>query len=256
MTAQLVLVADGAYPHDPYSILPPDCHIWAGYVGGHTPHIWTSAEVDRAESDGLEWLGIWTGPDLRAITMADAQADAAGCIAAYRALGYGFDRPALYDVEAAAYFANPLMTAAAAERWCALMRAAGWVKATWYGPCASSAGWRACWDAPRPVSLSPGVFGVQFAHGLAGDAFDLSVFDANWIGAKVSATGPENWDAADLAVLRHELSYVINAIADGSNSVYSNDTPVKELETEISHLPIGTGTAVSYTGTVELHPGT
>lgn len=52
----LVRGFDAAYPPD---TAPPGCAVAAGYLGGNTPHPWTTAEWQRFQH--LYQIGIWTG---------------------------------------------------------------------------------------------------------------------------------------------------------------------------------------------------
>lgn len=175
--ADLVLVADGSTPQDDYSFLPPGVRAWGFYVGGHTAHSWTAAEVAHLEAAGYPGWGIWTAVQGRAINTADAQADAAGMLAGLERLNRPKILPVIYDVEYSTWAAGPTMTQVAAARWVAIMKASGYPNALWYGPWASTAPWRARWNGARPLTLPPGVVGIQYDHALANDAYDISVFD-------------------------------------------------------------------------------
>jgi hypothetical protein len=175
--AELIRVADGAYPQPNYDFLPRTVLAWAGYVGGHTPHAWTAAEVAHLEATGRQWWGIWTAPVGRALNWSDAQIDAAGMIAGLERLRYSKDRPAFYDVEFSTWAAAPAQTEHAAAQWCQLMREAGYSRAYWYGPRDSPAQWRADWTGVPPAALPPGVVGIQYDHALSGDRYDISRFD-------------------------------------------------------------------------------
>lgn len=175
--ADLLLVADGAYPHPDYSFLPAHIRVWAGYLGGHTPHAWTAAEVDHLEATGREWWGIWTAPDRQAINAGQGGADAADTIATLMALRYPKIRPVFYDVEYGTWHADPAGAEAAADRWKRDVAAAGWRHAYWYGPLASSCDWVADWKGFRPTVLPAGRIGVQYDHALSNDRYDISVFN-------------------------------------------------------------------------------
>jgi hypothetical protein len=173
----LIKVADGAYPHDDYSFLEPGVKAWWGYLGGHTAHAWTEAEVAHLEATGRPWWGVWTAVQGRALTLADAQADAAGALAALTRLRRQKVMPVAYDVEYSTWADGPAKTEAAARQWCYIMRASGYPHALWYGPSDSTATWRATWTGTAPTVLPIGVVGVQYDHALAGDRYDISVFD-------------------------------------------------------------------------------
>jgi len=177
--ADLISVADGAYPPADYGFLPATIKAWAGYVGGHTPHNWTAAEVAHLEATGRRWWGIWTAVQGRALTTADAQADAAGMLAGLNRLEYSHFDPVFYDVEYSAWERNPSQTEAAADHWCAIMRQSGYSFAYWYGPRDSTAQWRADWTGVPPASLPAGVVGIQYDHALSNDRYDISRFDAS-----------------------------------------------------------------------------
>lgn len=175
--AELVLVADGAVPHENYDFLPEDVVVWCGYVGGHTVHAWTATEIEAVEAAGRPWWGIWTAAQGRALGPGDAAADAAAMITGLERLGRAKILPCFYDVEHSAWAADPHATTQAAQDWVRRLRAAGYVNAYWYGPADSVASWRAHWGIDQPAALPAGVIGVQFDHDLAGGRYDLSVFD-------------------------------------------------------------------------------
>jgi hypothetical protein len=195
--ANLVQVADGAYPHDDYSFLPAEVVAWWGYLGGATPHAWTSAEIAHLEQTDRPFWSIWTAPGGRIYTASQAVADAHGMVAALTARGRAKNLPVALDVEESTYEAYPAGANASAAYWCHLMRASGYPNAVWYGPCRSEATWRACWDQPAPTSLPPGVAGVQYDHALANDRYDISVFDPSYFGVDDMPTADEiaaaNW---------------------------------------------------------------
>jgi hypothetical protein len=175
----LIKVADGAYPHPPYDFLPADVLVWAGYVGGHTPHAWSPAEIADVRAAGLTWWGIWTAATGRALGVADGRADAAGMIARLADLGYPRRDPVLYDVESSSYRANPTGALAAVAAWKQGMHAAGYDTAVAYLPVEAGFDWLAHWTGVAPVALTLPVLGVQYDHALHSDAYDLSVFQAS-----------------------------------------------------------------------------
>lgn len=174
--AELQLVADGADPQPDYGFLPRNIGVWAGYLGGHTPHAWTWDEVAALERTGRVWWGIWTAPDRQVIDAGQGATDAADTIGALRALRRPTTDPVFYDVEYATWHADPAGAQAAADRWKADVAAAGWRHAYWYGPLASRADWVADWTGARPGVLPAGRVGVQYDHALSGDRYDISVF--------------------------------------------------------------------------------
>lgn len=184
--ANLLLVADGAYPHSDYDFLPAHVTVWAGYLGGHTPHAWSAAEVAHLEATGRAWWGIWTAPDRQAINAGQGAADAADTIAVLAALRYPTIRPVFYDVEYGTWHADPAGAEAAATRWKHDVAAAGWTRAYWYGPLASHCDWVANWTGFRPAVLPPGRIGVQYDHALSNDRYDISVFDPSILEATMA----------------------------------------------------------------------
>ncbi len=175
--ASLIRVADGAYPQDSYAFLPTDMHVWAGYLGGHTPHPWTVTEINAARANGLTWWGIWTAPDRRAITAMDGTADGAGTVARLTQINYPTSDPVFYDVEYATWHADPTGARAAISMWKHALAAAGWHHAYAYVPLSAGFDWIAHWTGARPASLPAGVVGIQYDHALANDRYDISVFD-------------------------------------------------------------------------------
>ena len=181
--ANLLLVADGAYPHPDYDFLPAHIGVWAGYLGGHTPHAWSAAEIANLEGTGRHWWGIWTAPDRQAINARQGAADAADTIAALTALRRPKTDPVFYDVEYGTWHADPTGAEAAATRWKRDVVAAGWRHAYWYGPLASHCDWVANWTGIRPSVIPAGRIGVQYDHALSNDRYDISVFNSALPGA-------------------------------------------------------------------------
>lgn len=188
---ELALVADGLTPQDDYSFLPPGVIGWGFYVGKPSIGAWTRQQVAHLEATGMIGVPIWTPGDGNTYTLAEAQADAAAMLAGLRTLGITDGRLVILDIEHDRWVNTPTQTEHAAASWCAIMRASGWPLANWYGPCGSTAGWRACWGSPRPVVLPPGAIGVQYDHGLSGDRFDISVFDSSLFGGNDMPTAEE-----------------------------------------------------------------
>jgi hypothetical protein len=174
----LIDVADGAYPQNDYSFLPESVVVWAGYVGGHTPHAWSKAEVAALKATGRAWWGIWTAPE-RALTAADGDTEGIAAAAEYETLGYPKDDPVFLDVEYYAYHANPDGAIACFRAWAGHMWAAGYTRTHWYSDDSSPADWIAVPIQAKPTALPPGVVGVQYQRGLSNDRYDLSVFDSS-----------------------------------------------------------------------------
>lgn len=190
-------VADGAYPQPDYGFLPADVTTWAGYLGGHTPHAWTPREMAAAREAGLSWWGIWTAPVGRVFTRDMAVAEAAGTVAALVACDYSRTDPVFLDVEYSTWAADPVSCEAAVDAWRTGVAGAGWHRTHWYGPWASSADWAAMWTGVRPASLPGGLVGWQYDHALAGDRYDVSVFDFDLI----YPTGGSPMSADDVAAI-------------------------------------------------------
>lgn len=183
----LILVADGAYPHPPYDFLPHDVAVWAGYLGGHTPHPWTAAEIAAVRAVGLRWWGIWTAPDRRAIDGGVGVRDAAGTVARLIELDYPHGDPVFYDVEYATWTAGPSGARSAISAWKRGLAAAGYKRTFAYVPWSAQFDWVARWTGVRPATLPAGVVGVQYDHALHNDAYDISVFDPALINATEGA---------------------------------------------------------------------
>lgn len=218
--AELVLVADGAVPHDDYGFLPEQVKAWCGYVGGHTSHAWTKAEVEHLEATGLPWWAIWTAVQGRALTADDVDEDVAGMLAGLTALGRPKQLPVIYDVEYSTWAANPHSTTQHAQDWCARMRAAGYRHAWWYGPAASVAQWRAHWGITKPATLGAGVLGVQYDHDLADGRYDISVFNPALF------TDPKG-----LAVMTVEYDALTAQLVDLTAQVHALHTQLDQLTT-------------------------
>lgn len=213
--ANLISVADGAYPQASYDFLPPTVAVWAGYVGGHTPHAWTAAEIADLEKTGRQWWAIWTATVGRALTPGDALADASGMAARLAQLGYDKTRPVFYDVEYSTWQANPAATEASAASWCSHMREAGYLHAYWYGPFHSAAQWRADWTGVPPTSLPAGVVGIQYDHALSNDRYDISRFDASLLPTTGGTDMPLTADDLD-AFWAHQVTNPATKLAQSA----------------------------------------
>lgn len=193
----LFRVADGAYPQPDYSFLPDDVHVWAGYLGGDTPHAWTHTEIAQLEAAGLTFWSIWTAPVAMSITGGQARDDAAAMAARLALYTRPLHLPVIYDIEHSSWAANPAQTTASAQLWVQLLRQAGYVNAGWYGPCGSAAPWQACWSGDEPVQVPPGLMGIQYDHALSGDRYDISVFDDS----RLVSGGSDDMSAADVTAI-------------------------------------------------------
>jgi len=221
--SELIRVADGAYPHPPYTFLPDDVMVWAGYLGGHTPHPWTAADIADARRLVGAWWGIWTAPDRRAITATDGVQDAAGTVARLVELSYPRADPVFYDVEYATWQADPAGARAAITAWKRGLAAAGYRNAYAYVPLSAGFDWIAHWTGARPTSLPAGVIGIQYDHGLFNDAYDISVFDASLLGGSDMLLTHDDL-AAIAAAVRPDLARLAQWVAGRSNSVFAPST--------------------------------
>lgn len=175
--AQLVLVADAAYPFD-YGLLPPACRVVLGYVGGvnMTPHIWSVDEVAACRRAGRLWYPIYTVP-MRRLNAFDGTQAAANMLPALGRHGIGPSEPKFLDIEYSAYAADPAGALACADAWKFGLQSAGHGNGHAYLPLAAGRDWVAHWTHVRPSTLPAGVVGIQYDNALANDAYDLSVFD-------------------------------------------------------------------------------
>lgn len=257
----LVSVADGLRPQPDYGFLPPTIKAWAGYVGTASIGAWTKDQVAALEATGRLWIPIWTPGDGATYSNAEAFSDAASMLAGLHALGITDSRWVFLDIERSRWISTPTATENAARLWCSVMRASGWPRAGWYGPCASSAPWRACWTGAPPVSLPPGCIGVQYDHALSGDRYDISRFDPTILEVgPLSVTGPEHWDTADWAAVRANLPalapydpahadnpsvatvlHVLEGIRDGAPGFESLPDELAKILAAIKALPPGSG---------------
>lgn len=274
--ADLLTVTDSAYPFD-YSILPDGVVAHCGYIGPAdcTPHIWTAAEVADLERTGRRWWAIVVAPE-RALTSADGAEAAAFMLADLARRGYPKSRPVFYDIEHSAYVAYPDGAKSAAVAWQVRMTGAGWTHAYPYLPKAAGVGWLADWTGVRPTALPPGVAGVQYDHALAGDRYDISVFDPSLLlGATVPLTTADI-DAIESRLTSssgklHDLMVAVDrgeafqgattaangaarAVAALATQVDALAATVAQLESQVAQLVTANG-PLSYTGTLTLHPG-
>jgi hypothetical protein len=272
--AELVSVADGLYAQDDYSFLPPTVKAWGGYVGKPEVNAWTVQQVAHLEATGRLWIPIWTPGDGTTYTRAEATADAAAMLAGLSRLGLHDQRWVFLDIERSRWINTPAQTEDAAAYWCSIMRASGWPRAGWYGPLNSGAPWQAHWTGVPPVTLPPGVIGLQYDHALANDRYDISRFDPTIleVGA-MSVNGPEHWDPADWNAMRANLPalapydpthpgapsvatvlHVLLGVRDGTGAPLPNTNNIPEILAAVEAIPAAGGPA-SYHGTVELTAG-
>jgi hypothetical protein len=268
---KLVRVADGAFPQfgptgaPDYSFLPADVRIWAGYVGGHTPHSWSIAEIADARRLVGAWWGIWTAPSSTVLTAAIGQDEGARCLARLISINYPPTDPVLLDVERSSWVLSPAGADACFAAWAKAIAAGGYHNSDWYGPRDSHAGWRADWTGIRPLALPVGVKGLQYDHALSGDRYDISVFDLDLIyptGGGVTVTSPKDWDGADDQHVRSQVAEVgISAgigLYDLLTRVDGNVTKVlaglAALSAKVDKIVTAAG-PLSYHGTVDLSPG-
>ncbi len=230
----LIRVADGAYPHPPYTFLPEDVKVWAGYLGGHTPHSWTLAEITGARRLVGAWWGIWTSPDRRAIDARDGVADAAGTVARLVELDYPRTDPVFYDVEYTAYFASPSGARAAISAWKRGLAAAGYRNTFAYVPLAAGFDWLAHWTGIRPTSLPAGVVGIQYDHALFNDAYDISVFDTALLGLR---------EGADMALTSADAQTLFDAEVTNPDGGVRQPFAQRLTETETAAKAAASGVA-------------
>ncbi len=209
----LTLVADAAYPFD-YSILPPGVEAVAGYIGGDTPHAWTTAEIRTVEATGRQWWPIWTAPNPRvALSAEQGGADGSATVRGLKALGIPKARPVFYDIERSTFDASPSGAVAARIAWRNVVRGAGWLNAFAYWPLEQGSDWAPNWTYQRPTSLPEGIVGLQFQGPAVDTRYDLSVFRASLLGAPAAPEGDTmTLTAADLAqigkIVREQTSEV------------------------------------------------
>lgn len=271
----LVRVADGAYPQPDYSFLPPDVKVWIGYLGGFTAHAWTDPEIAEARAKVGDWWGTWTAPNARALTAMDGRDAAAGCLAKLVSINYPTTDPVFMDQEYAAYVASVDGAAACFAAFATGLAGAGYRNTHWYCPYNGRGDWWAHWNAVQPMSLPAGVVGEQYDHALAGDRYDVSVFDLDLIfGGNVSVNGPEKWDTADWAAVRANLPalanynpaapdnpsvatvlHILEGIRDGAVGFDSLPSVQQAVTDAIATITTATGPS-AYSGTITLHAGT
>jgi hypothetical protein len=183
----LVVAADAAYPFD-LDLLPAGCDVVLGYLGGATPHVWTPDEVKHVTDTGRTWCAIWTAPNPSVrLTVVDAARDVQDFRAALIAHGYSRNLPVFWDVEYSTWQATGANFPTVADAWRAGMHNGGYPRAYIYAPWAAGTEWGAQWVNYRPMSLPAGRVGWQYANALAGDSFDLSVFDSTIFGVDMPA---------------------------------------------------------------------
>lgn len=177
MGADLILAADAAYPFK-LSLLPAGCQVVLGYLGryGATPHLWTAAEIAVVKQSGRDWWPIWT-PQQNLMGRESGIAAAAGADTACQVVGIALTRPVFIDIEAGTWSRNPAAAAATVAGFKQEMKRRGRPNAFGYVPLAAGFDWVAHWTGLRPATLPAGWVGQQYAHAVAADAYDLSVFD-------------------------------------------------------------------------------
>lgn len=173
--SKLILAADCAYPFD-YSRLPRRVKVIMGYVGSPTgtPNVWTQSEVDTARASGRAWVPIWTPADPRLDGQLGHQAanQMIAALAGYQGLE---GCPVFLDIEHSVYVADQAGADAAVAAWTGDMHRAGHHQAWPYVPWVAGYGWVANWTGTRPRTLPEAFIGWQYAGGLDGDRYDLSV---------------------------------------------------------------------------------
>jgi hypothetical protein len=202
-------VADGSRPHPPYDFLPAEFVAWIGYVGGHTPYVWTDQDIAGVLDTGRAWWATWTAPVGQVIGAAVGTADAAGTVAALIARNYPTSLPVFYDVEHSTWAASPAGVLAAVDAWKHGIAGAGYRHGRAYLPWAAQMDWVALWTGVAPTSLPPNVVGIQYDHALHNDAYDASVFDLSLLGAEVPGMTQPQIDAINL-----KLDQVLERLGD------------------------------------------
>jgi hypothetical protein len=252
---RLVRVADGAFPQfgptgaPDYSFLPADVHVWAGYVGGHTPHSWSVGEIGDARRLVGAWWGIWTAPSSTVLTAAIGQDEGARCLARLISINYPPTDPVLLDVERSSWVLSPAGADACFAAWAKAIAAGGYHNADWYGPRDSHAGWRADWTGIRPLALPVGVKGVQYDHALSGDRYDISVFDLDLVYPQGGNVILDSTDLANIAkavwaqpvddgtggaaqgVAGHRLAYIDERVNKALTAIEALQTQVAKIVT-------------------------
>lgn len=212
----MLLAADAAYPFD-LALLPPGVTAVLGYVGqsGATPHLWSVAEIMAVQQRGYQWWPIWTVPQ-RALRGQDGTDAAGGMASALTGRGYPQGGPVFLDVEHSAYAADPVGAVDCALSWQHGMAWRGWPAAYWYSSLGAPCDWVADWTGTRPTSLPVGKIGVQYDHALAGDAYDLSVFDdhlATLLGGNTMTLTGADIDAVFSHGMANPASHLVESLS-------------------------------------------
>jgi hypothetical protein len=217
----LIKAADGAYAPDPAS-LPADVKVILGYVGapGHTPHIWTPDEVQKARNSGRQWWPIWV-PAQGLMSAATGTAAAQGMVSALAPYGVSKSTPVFFDVETSSWEASATGAQAAVAAFKSTMKAAGYTRPLGYLPRAAGFDWIANWTgktpADAPASLPAGVIGQQYLGDYG--SWDFSVFDASLLSIAQPTQNPNGED--DMSA---EDVTAINAHTDRAIQILRTDT--------------------------------
>jgi hypothetical protein len=214
----LIRAADAAFPGTP----PANTKVILGYVGasGHTPHIWTTTQVQSVRSSGRQWWPIWVPPQ-GVMSAAAGTLAAQGMIAALPGYSHPKSYPVFLDVETSSWEASPSGVKAAVTAFKTHMRSAGYTRPFGYLPRDAGMDWIANWTGNTPddvpTSLPAGVIGQQYLGNYG--SWDYSVFDASLLTTDPPKPPDEGDDmsAADVAA--------INA---------HTDQEIKELRTQTS----------------------
>lgn len=172
----MINAVDCAEPHP--GMYPPWASVVCGYVGGHTLHAWSLAEVNAVRQTGRKWWGIWTArnhePGNPPLTAQDGITDAAGMLARLPALNYTDKlQPLFYDIEPGIFDLDPIGARAAITAFKTGISKAGWLHVYSYTVKRQGGDWIADPTGVKPTSIPPGVIGVQYGGDVS---FDYDVF--------------------------------------------------------------------------------
>lgn len=239
------VAADAADPFD-YSRLPRSVKVILGYVGQLycTPHVWTPDEVAHARNRGYLWAPIHTPPQVPFNAELGKQAGNLMVteLERYPLLG---PEPVFLDIEHSSWAANPAEAMRGVAAWRQVMHDHGHRQAYAYLPWAAGTDWGANWINTRPSGIPDGYVGWQYAGGVDGDRYDLSLFRPGVFAELADRTkgfpmnldaDAQKWIVTQLETVRHDIVEVLREISSDSVPKHPHAHALVHIKAELDGL--------------------